>query len=137
MRLLLTLSIALALTGCRSNIHNDADINAALEIADSGDSLSSTQYMQILDGLDAIVDEVCARARCVLDSGYRKKEVRQRLRSDTIYQRLCRQSGILDSLVLLYIYGDGSDFRIRERYKEILSDFGHRAESLGLQSNLL
>lgn len=132
MRLLYPMAITLALVGCKGNGPKVIDTSSLVQQFTTTDTISGIDYMIILDGLEYITNEACAKAQNIVDSGYGRKEVRQRLKMDVSYHQLCQHADILDSIVLDYINTNYSDYEVRARYKEILRNFNRKAQKLGL-----
>ncbi|MDE5607650.1 MAG: hypothetical protein K2I64_01805 [Muribaculaceae bacterium] len=107
-------------------------MDSFIEEIHKSDRLTDVQYMQIIEGLELIAETVCDKAKHIIDSGFTRKDVRQRLSLDTSYISLSEKANILDSTVLEYINSYGYNIEIREKYKEVLKKISRKAEKLGL-----
>lgn len=135
MRYWFIIAIALLLFGCSgktSEVYCPEKSESLIIKITSDSLLTEEDYQQIIGQLDGMLESVCNKAEVLLDSGYRRTEVRTRLKMDSSYMVIYRQSGILDSAILEYINTPDADPKLRTQYKEACMKYYNKATRLGL-----
>ncbi len=94
--------------------------------------LSEKDYENMLLQLEGMLEIVCDKAECVIDSGYHPDDVRGRLGMDSVYRRIVEQSAVMDSALVNYLNSPYSNPSLRKRYRAILSRYTGIATKAGL-----
>ncbi len=94
--------------------------------------LSEKDYENMLLQLEGMLEIVCDKAECVIDSGYHPDDVRGRLGMDSVYRRIVEQGAVMDSALVNYLNSPYSNPSLRKRYRVILSRYTGRATKAGL-----
>lgn len=131
MRKILYLIISILIFGCtyQQDAPNSGEIVAKIL---SGDSLADKDYDEMLSCLDDMFNIVSLKAQAIIDSGYKRKDVRIRLAFDSVYQRISDDALIIDSVLLDYMASTEANPKVRVRYLEIAKNAAYKSSRLGL-----
>lgn len=128
-----SVSIALLLFGCQSHpAYSPEESDKLIAKIYAGEHLADEDYNIIMSQLDGMLYVVCNKAQLLVDSGYKRTEVRTYLKRDSDYRAIYRQSGVLDSVMLEYLQSPDAEPKLRTRYNELQLRYANRFMKLGL-----
>lgn len=96
------------------------------------DSLSESDYLQLLGDLDDMFELICHKAECIADSGVSKEELRTYLKYDSIYRQIRTNAIAIDSLLTDYIMSGRATPGFQKDYKESTAKAVKMARKAGL-----
>ena len=98
-----------------------------------GDTLSHTDYVEIMDQLEGMLDIVFLKAEQIVDSGYQPSEVRERLMLDADYRKIFHDAILLDSAILRHMRTPAANPTLENRYYKTMNTFSRKASAVGLK----
>lgn len=115
----------LALTICGCTIKNE-------KTAEANEMSESQYYVDALSELEQMLSDVCDMADSLRQCGIKVEAMRDSLRKQPRYNALAERAVGLDSTVLEYMSRRDADPKVRKKYNLIVSRYGKRAKSVGL-----